>query len=349
MRSINRLSLTLILIFSACSYSNPGASLTIAIAPDTLDPDLLQATVLPAFTKQTGIQVNLITNVTYTRFISDTQLHADLYLLPEILLPQAVRDGRVKPLPWDQIPHSELVPQAIHGFGVASCGYATMMAYNVNAYGERFPQDWQHFFAIDLTPDMRTLKRTPVDNLEFALLASGVSANNLYPLQVDQAFRQLDKIRQYVRLWWVNDQEPVQALNSGTVTMGSVSLDAILKLGSQAGLDVNRNQAIMHWNYWVIPQYGSNNPEAALRFINLVLDARTQADIVDWWLHKAPKSSIRGCSPSNQATFTLMDRGTARVFPTYPANYSLLIHPDIEWWSENYAAVSSRFENWMKK
>lgn len=351
MRLTNRLILILLLIVSTygCVFNGPTERLTIALAPDTLDPELLQATVLPAFTNQTGIQVNLITDVAYDRFMSDAQLHADLYLLPDIMLPQAVKDGSVKPLPWERIPRRELAPQAVHGFGVASCGYATLMAYNVNAYGDRVPQDWQHFFAVDLAPDARALKRTPVDTLEFALLASGVRANNLYPLQVEQAFRQLDKIRQQVRLWWENDQEPIQALNSGAVTIGSVRLDAILKMANQAGLNVNRNQAIMHWDYWVMPQRGSNNPEAALSFVNLILEARTQADVVDWWLHKAPGSSTRGCSPSNQAAFKLMDGPTGRIFPTYPANYSHLIYPDIEWWSENYAAVSGRFESWLKK
>ena len=57
---------------------------------------------------------------------------------------------------------------------------------------------------------MQGLTNATQGPLEEALLADGVEPKDLYPLDVDRAFRKLDQIKHYVRKWWANGSEVMQ-------------------------------------------------------------------------------------------------------------------------------------------
>jgi len=72
---------------------------------------------------------------------------------------------------------------------------------------------------------------TPFDTIEEALLADGVAKDKLYPLDIDRAFRSLDKIKKDVAVWWTGGAQTSQMLKTGEVDMSSYEYKAQSKWG----------------------------------------------------------------------------------------------------------------------
>ena len=74
--------------------------------------------------------------------------------------------------------------------------YATVMGYRTDVFPEgKRPQSWADFWDVQKFPGPRSMRNDPADNLEFALLADGVPLDKIYPIDVDRAFRKMDRSR----------------------------------------------------------------------------------------------------------------------------------------------------------
>ena len=84
----------------------------------------------------------------------------------------------------------------------------------------------------EVAPDAETL-----------LLADGVPADKLYPLDLDRAFKKLDEIKPHITVWWTSGAQSAQLLNDGEVDMvmawnGRVS--ALTKEGAKVAFTYNQ-------------------------------------------------------------------------------------------------------------
>jgi putative spermidine/putrescine transport system substrate-binding protein len=84
----------------------------------------------------------------------------------------------------------------------AKSAYSTVLAYSTKAFPKTHPMTWAEFWDTKKFPGPRSLRNHPVDNLEYALLADGVSPDKLYPIDVDRAFKKLDEIAPSISVWW---------------------------------------------------------------------------------------------------------------------------------------------------
>src|SRR5262249_38150551 len=58
--------------------------------------------------------------------------------------------------------------------------------------------------------------------LIFALLADGVPADRLYPLDIDRAFKKLDRIKPHIKVWWREGNQSQQLIRDGELDMMSI-------------------------------------------------------------------------------------------------------------------------------
>ena len=84
--------------------------------------------------------------------------------------------------------------------------YSTVYAYHAEHFKERKPETIADFFDLEAFPGRRGMRRVPIVNLEFALMADGVPRDSVYaildtPEGVSRAFRKLDTIKDQV-VWW---------------------------------------------------------------------------------------------------------------------------------------------------
>ena len=62
------------------------------------------------------------------------------------------------------------------------------------------PASWADFWDVKRFSGPRGLRNNPRGTLEIALLADGISAEKLYPLNLDRAFAKLDELRPHLYL-----------------------------------------------------------------------------------------------------------------------------------------------------
>ena len=81
-------------------------------------------------------------------------------------------------------------------YGVAVDMGAHVLAYSTKALANGVqPNTWADMFDLKRFPGRRMMPKDPRGMLEVALLADGVSKDNLYPLDLDRAFRKLNQIK----------------------------------------------------------------------------------------------------------------------------------------------------------
>ena len=109
-------------------------------------------------------------------------------------------DGLYEPIDWDRLGGQDrFVPAAVHECGVGAILWSTGLSYDADKLATP-PTSWADFWDTEKFPGKRGLRRGPKYALEFALMADGVPAAEVYdvlrtPEGVDRAFAKLDEIK----------------------------------------------------------------------------------------------------------------------------------------------------------
>jgi putative spermidine/putrescine transport system substrate-binding protein len=103
--------------------------------------------------------------------------------------------------------------------------WAQVLAYRTDALKGAVPKGWVDFWDTKKFPGERAMVGTSAGGwpeLEFALMAAGVPADKLYPLDIDKGFASYDKIKKDVIKWWDTGAIPIQLLTDREVVMTTV-------------------------------------------------------------------------------------------------------------------------------
>lgn len=103
---------------------------------------------------------------------------------------RAAAEGLLEPLDFKVIQRDKIDPRFVSDYGVGSFFFSFVLGYNEGKLGANKPQDWSALFDTKTYPGKRALYKWPSPGvLELALLADGVPADKLYPLDLDRAFK----------------------------------------------------------------------------------------------------------------------------------------------------------------
>lgn len=217
--------------------------------------------------------------------------------------------------------------------------YSTVLAYRTDKYGENGPKSWADFWDVKRFPGRRSLRRNPIDTLEEALLADGVPINKLYPLDLDRAFRSLDRIKEFIAVWWTSGAQSMQLIQSGEVDMiGLWNGRAQAAIDGGAPVKIVWNQGMYSIEGWGIPK-GTPNAEAAKAFVRFCGDPKRQADFTDTLAY----------GPTNLKAYDMIPAKRAALLPTSTNNLKGMILPSPEWWHRNRENAIERFNVWLLK
>jgi putative spermidine/putrescine transport system substrate-binding protein len=117
---------------------------------------------------------------------------------------------------------AKLEPGAFEETGVHIMRYGIVMTYNTDVFkGDQVPTSLKDLYNLEKFPGKRCMFKYPQFSavLESALLADGVSRDQLYPLDLDRAFKKLDTIKSDI-IWYGNGDEAVRLIASGDCSMG---------------------------------------------------------------------------------------------------------------------------------
>ena len=235
-------------------------------------------------------------------------------------------------------------PNMLRPCGIGSVISATVMVYREDTFGETASKPSSAADLFDLTrfPGSRALRRTPRVNLEWALLADGVPADQLYSVLdtdagLDRAFAKLDTIRDSI-VWWRDAEEPFEFLDTYRVAIASAFNGRVFARQTIWGEPVEPvwSSAVWALNYWAMPA-NAPNPQAAKEFLTLASSPE----------HQALQANQIAYSPPRRSAVGLIDPAVQPLLPTAPSNIDQSIQSDDAWWARNGNRVEARFEQWL--
>lgn len=216
--------------------------------------------------------------------------------------------------------------------------YALALGYRTDSFtSATAPGNWIDFWNTGKFKGRRGLWRSPICTLEVALMADGVDPKKLYPLDVDRAFRSLDKIRKEIAIWWTSGAQATQLLQSGELDLLSIwSTRAQTAIDGGAPASISWGQGLYNIDGFTIP-HGSPKVEAARKFIQFCMDAKRQS------LY----TNDLACGPTNIKAYEFIDQKKAALLPTAPDHIKQLVMLNADYWGENQVALTERFEKWV--
>ena len=118
---------------------------------------------------------------------------------------------------------------------------------------------WADFFDTKKIPGKRMLRRTGLAMLEPALLADGVAADKLYPIDQKRALAKIASIKAD-SLYWNSGAESQQLMRTGECVMGILwhTRANILERDTGGRIKWTFDQAIVQPGIWIVPK----NPPA---------------------------------------------------------------------------------------
>jgi putative spermidine/putrescine transport system substrate-binding protein len=225
-------------------------------------------------------------------------------------------------------------------YGLEMLVWAQVLAYRTDATKGATPSGWADFWDTKKFPGDRAMVGTGNGGwpeLEFALMASGVEPDKLYPIDIDRAFASYDKIKKDVIKWWDTGAMPVQLLTDREVVMTSVwngRMAALQAAGVPA--QISWPQGLLKRDAWGIPK-GAANATNAQKFVAYSTMAIPQARI---------SLGIPYGSVNNDSNKYIPDE-RQKVLPSSPAIKSQLVTYNYDWWIDNRATVINRFNKWL--
>ena len=271
----------------------------------------------------------------------------DAILIAKGAMLPLLAQGYFQKIDYDRIAKDDvgrIEPQSlIHPYGVLNIFFSRGIAYNTRQIPPgKHPKSWAEVWDTRTFPGQRSLgafsgSLTP--DLEFALLADGVAKDKLYPIDIDRAFRSLDRIRPHVAKFWTTGAMAPQMLTDGEVAVASAYMNRIGDMAATgAPVGAEWNEAALQSDYWCILT-GAKNYDNAMKLIAYA----TRADVQAAW----SQETLMG--PSNSGAFRLLPPDRARNLPSSPENLARQFVYSDEWWAEHYADVQRRWDRWAMR
>jgi putative spermidine/putrescine transport system substrate-binding protein len=265
----------------------------------------------------------------------------DLVMVDGDELGTGCSEGLLEKLDWSAIGGKDhYLPQAVSDCGVGATIESVVLAWD----RDKFPATpgWADFWDVAKYPGKRGLHSGVRGNLEFALIADGVSPGDVYKVLataegVDRAFRRLDQLKPYI-VWWHDDAEAARILTTGDVLMTSASAPtiAMVNRGDHRNFGVQWTASLYEVDSWAIIK-GSPNLRAATQFLYFAgtpaIEARLAALFGAGGLAKGAND---GLAPE-----------LAQISPTAAANLNAAVRVDTAFWHDNLAKLRQRFDNWL--
>jgi putative spermidine/putrescine transport system substrate-binding protein len=254
-------------------------------------------------------------------------------------------DPAVLPKAPDGIPAGkDFLPGTLQECGIGNIVWSNIFAYNERAFPGEKPSTVADFFDIARFPGKRGMIKKPQVNMEWALIADGVPADQVYETLkakegVDRAFRKLDAIKAHV-IWWETGAQPPQLLADGEVTLSGAYNGRIYSAIVDEGqpFRIIWNHQIWNQDLWAIPA-GSKNVDAALDFIAFASRPERMADQTNYIFY----------GPARKSAAALIDPKLKPHMPTSEENFRDAIAFDFEFWADHVDELNERFSIWLAK
>lgn len=289
------------------------------------------------YTADSGVEVIDSPNQTVGQIeasVQAGQYNADI-VYPGTVLPfGADAAANLEPIDYSGIDKSQLVPGTFNDYAVSIDVFSYVIGYRTDQFGGQTPADWADFFDTTTFPGKRALP-LDIDNFAViyaALMADGVSPDNILPLDLDRAFAKLDTIKNDI-VWYSSGSQGQELLASGEVSMGMEFANRVTGMENAA---IQWNGQIVAGDFVGVPK-GNPNAANAMALIKHILDPEVNGTFTE----------CAAGAPANTASE--VDPDVAEDLPTSHLDVTYLSEnqPDLAAYAaENFDEITNRFSEW---
>jgi putative spermidine/putrescine transport system substrate-binding protein len=314
------------------TLADPGGAYQVAFRQAFYDP----------FEKETGIRVISVAREAEPTAQIKAIVETGSYTWDGSILTMSARDilagqDLLAPINLPSAKATGFMPGAVTPLWMGTDVYATIFAYRTTTFPKGGPQNWTDFWDVKKFPGRRSMSKSPIDTLEQALLADGVSMDKLYPLDLDRAFKSLDRIKPHVAVWWSGGAQSAQVIQSGEVDLVAIwngRVQAVIDGG--APVKAVWNQGLYSIEGWGIPK---NGPRVDLVRKFIEFSARPE--------RQAAYTKLLSYGPPNLDAYKQIDKARAALLPSSEVNLKVMRAQDEKWWGKNRALAVQRFNAWL--
>jgi putative spermidine/putrescine transport system substrate-binding protein len=242
-------------------------------------------------------------------------------------------DGLLEPIDYSTV-KADGVPDSLkQEFGI---GYLTF-GQNVAWSKKAFPNGMTAAQFFDpAVKARRALPAEPSYTLEFALLGDGVKPADLYPLDVDRAFKALSRIKDQVVAF--KGSADIQSLMQQNEIDAAFIPNGRVEDATSAGADwaYSWDGAVADTEWWVVPK-GAPNKAGAMKFVDYATSAKPQAAMSEAILY----------GPTNTKAFEFISKDRVDRLPGNPSTTANSAILDPKWWAENRETVKAQWDQWL--
>ncbi|HEX4814671.1 MAG TPA: ABC transporter substrate-binding protein [Nonomuraea sp.] len=238
--------------------------------------------------------------------------------------------GLLEPLPQNTKARLEKVslPGTVTDYGVALLETGYVIACNT-AKVAKCPADPAQFWDTTAFPGRRALPDNAAAMLATALIADGVKAEDVYPIDTKRAFASMARIKPQVAVWTTSGDQQMQVMRDQQVDM-SIMWNGRAKALMDQGvkLRLEWSGSLVNPNYMVVVKGGPNTSEA-MRYLE--------------WYATHPKEQAGlakqlAYGMSNVDTARYLTESEAALLPAAHADDNQ-VRLDPQWWVTNRKAV----------
>lgn len=293
------------------------------------------------FTKETGIQVVSAGGNTLGRLqamVDAKKTEWDIVEgLPELARVGAEK-GLLEPIDFSVVDRSKLMkrPEFFNDHSVPEVIFGRVVCYNTKQHAEA-PKDWAAFWDVKKFPGKRAMyNRVESGLLEASLLADGVAADKLYPIDVPRALKKLGQLRDHI-LWYETVTQSEQFMRDGQATLGLLADGRALNVkNAGAPVELVPEVSILTWSVFVVPK-GAPNKQAAMKFLNHVLSVKSQVAIAMEYNY----------GPVVPEAWEQIPKERLPIISGGPASAGKAVFQNATWWAANLEKTTEQFQQWL--
>jgi putative spermidine/putrescine transport system substrate-binding protein len=297
--------------------------------------------IVAPFEQEIGIDVNVTHPIDYAKLramVESGNVTWDVADVEPFVSIEGCREGWLEKLDFSKIDRDRFVPEMpTTECSVPNGAFTLLIAYRTDEWPDAHPTSWEEFFDLEQFPGKRAMPKYAQSGvLEAALMADGVSKDDLYPLDYERAFEKLDTIKDDI-VWWESGDQFAQMMKSGEVSICACWVTRIYDIWKEgAPVAVEWDQQVLGWDDFVIPK-GAKNLEQAMAFIDFGTQPEQEIAMTKY-IPWGPSTTEAAESPASE---------TAEWIPTTPDHIAVAATFDYAWWGENSDTLNERFAQWL--
>ncbi|MGL3104585.1 ABC transporter substrate-binding protein [Bradyrhizobium sp. BR 1432] len=302
--------------------------------------EILIKNVFTPFTEETGIKVNLVPAPTLAKIKAQRltgNVEWDIFLDAGATVAFGSKEGFWEELDPSLFDVEDLVAPPKKD-SVTYDFYPGGTAWDPAKFDAgKYPANFADFFDVKRFPGRRAFSNRPNNVLEVALLADGVASKDMYPLDLDRAFKALDRIKPSVAAWVESTPQTISLVQTGEADFSytfSNRVKATTEPGGGKPLAFSFEQNLIYPSDLAVLK-GAPNKENALQLIAYFLRPEVQARL------------------ENQAANIPVSKKARNLLSTEARKWQPNLHDpknltsNSAYWADNYDAVSRRFKEWL--